>query len=83
MSAFANLVGDTVYGGEDGPRVAKATWVESSIFETLGVAAAQGRTLRPEDATSGFGPLSGGAVLCVRLSIHVSVERATPTFSTH
>ena len=27
----------------------------------LAFAAAQGRTLRPEDATSGFGPLSGGA----------------------
>ena len=61
MSAFANLVGDVVYGGQDGPRVAKATWIEPSLFETLGVAAAQGRTLRPEDATSGFGPLSGGA----------------------
>ena len=61
MSAFATLVGDAVYGGEDGPRVAKATWVEPSLFETLGVAAAQGRTLRPEDAMSGFVPLSGGA----------------------
>jgi len=61
MSAFATSVGDAVYGDEDGPRVAKATWVEPSLFETLGVAPTQGRTLRPEDAMSGFGPLSGGA----------------------
>ena len=57
MAAFASFVGDAVYGGEDGPRVAKVAWVEPSLFETLGVAAAQGRMLRAEDAMSGFVPL--------------------------
>jgi putative ABC transport system permease protein len=62
MSALTVFVGDTVYGGEDGPRVAKVSWVEPSIFDTLGVAMAQGRALRIEDAGSGLVPMSGGAL---------------------
>jgi putative ABC transport system permease protein len=62
MSAFSGFVGDTIYGGEDRPRVAKVSWVEASLFDTLGVAMSQGRSLRIEDAGSGLVPLSGGAL---------------------
>jgi putative ABC transport system permease protein len=61
MAAFVSMVGDAVYGGEEGPRVAKVSWVEPSLFDTLGVVMAQGRALRGEDAASGLVPLSGGA----------------------
>jgi putative ABC transport system permease protein len=60
MAAFSGFVGDAVYNGDGGPRVAKVAWVEPSLFETLGVRAARGRTLRAEDATSGVVALSGG-----------------------
>jgi predicted permease len=61
IAAFASNVGDIVYGGEGAARVAKVSWVEPSLFETLGVTVAQGRPLRVEDAASGLVPLSGGA----------------------
>ena len=62
MAAFGSLAGDAVFGGGQGARVAKVAWVQPSFFDTLRVAAAQGRTLREEDATSGLVPMSGGAL---------------------
>src|SRR5687767_1077181 len=59
VTAFRSA-GDTIFGGEEGPRVAEAAWVEPAFFDTLGVAVAQGRTLRAEDAASGLVPLTGG-----------------------
>jgi len=53
MSAFTG-VGDVVYGGAEGPRIAKVARVEPSLFETLGVRVEQGRALTTQDATSGL-----------------------------
>jgi putative ABC transport system permease protein len=50
-----------VLGGDDGPRVAEAAWVEPGFFDMLGVAVAQGRAFRPEDAANGLVALTGGA----------------------
>lgn len=60
IAAFASFPSDAVFGGAEGPRVAKLAWVEPNFFDTLGVPAGQGRVFRPEDAASGMVPLSGG-----------------------
>jgi putative ABC transport system permease protein len=59
VAAFSSAA-DTVFGGEEGPRVAKAAWVEPAFFDTLGVTVAQGRSFRVEDAANGLVPLTGG-----------------------
>ena len=60
VAAFTSFPADTVFGGQDGPRVAKLAWVEPGFFDTLGVPVAQGRMFRAEDAASGLVSLSGG-----------------------
>jgi putative ABC transport system permease protein len=60
LAAFNGLVGDAVLGTGGGPRVVKVAWVEPGLFDTLGVAPAQGRMFRSDEAASGLVPLSGG-----------------------
>jgi putative ABC transport system permease protein len=50
LAAFMTGTPDAVFGGADGPRVAKVTWVEPGLFRTLGVSAALGRTFHGDDA---------------------------------
>jgi predicted permease len=52
MASFAGLSLDGVYAGTDNPRLVKVAWVEPTLFTTLGVSAARGRTLVEEDAQS-------------------------------
>jgi putative ABC transport system permease protein len=63
MAAFMDLSIDAVYGGDDGPQMAKMVWVDTAFFETLGVPAARGRTFQPADGVSGLIPLSGGQLV--------------------
>ncbi|HZF28536.1 MAG TPA: ABC transporter permease [Gammaproteobacteria bacterium] len=60
LAAFTSLIGDGVLGAADGPRVVRVAWVEPELFDALGVAAAQGRMFRPDEAASGLVPLTGG-----------------------
>jgi putative ABC transport system permease protein len=49
LSAFNGQPTDAVFGGEDGPRVARVGWVQPGFFEMLGVSPAMGRTLQADD----------------------------------
>jgi putative ABC transport system permease protein len=60
LTAFAGFPNDVVYGGAEGPRMARLAWVESGFFETLNVLPSLGRTFRDDDRASGLAPLSGG-----------------------
>jgi putative ABC transport system permease protein len=44
LTAFQDLAIDAVYGADEGPQLGRMVWVEPGFFETLGVAAARGRT---------------------------------------
>src|SRR5947209_860644 len=59
LAAFQSSPSDAVYG-DHVPRIAKIAWVEPRFFDSLGVAAAFGRTFHSGDSTSGLVPLSGG-----------------------
>ena len=59
LSAFMHHTTDAVYGGDERPQNTTIGWVEPSFFQTLGVAAAHGRTFSPDAGTSGLVPLSG------------------------
>ncbi|HEX6739318.1 MAG TPA: ABC transporter permease, partial [Vicinamibacteria bacterium] len=61
MAAFAPAR-DAVLGGDDFPRIVRVAWVETRFFQTLGVAAAQGRTFHDDDAAAGHVPASGAEV---------------------
>jgi predicted permease len=79
VAAFALSASDAVYGGEDGARSVRIAWVEPGFFDTLGVSAAIGRTLRKEDSTNGLVALSGGQLAPdtagVALVTHAAWER--------
>jgi predicted permease len=62
LSAYVDRTSDAIYGGDASTRVVQAAWVQAAFFDTLGVSAALGRTFRPDDATSGMVPLTGGQV---------------------
>ena len=59
LAAFQSSPSDAVYG-DHVPRIAKIAWVEPGFFDSLGVAAAFGRTFHSDDSMSGLVPLSGG-----------------------
>jgi putative ABC transport system permease protein len=63
VAAFMDLSIDAVYGGADGPQIAKMAWVDTAFFETLDVPAARGRTFRREDGVNGLIPLAGGQLV--------------------
>jgi putative ABC transport system permease protein len=63
VAAFMDLSIETVYGGDDGPQMAKMAWVDTTFFETLGVRAAHGRTFQREDGVNGLIPLAGGQLV--------------------
>jgi predicted permease len=50
---------DGVYGDDDVPQIVRIAWVEPHLFDTLGVAAALGRTFRADDRAVGHVPASG------------------------
>ena len=63
LAAFVDNVSDAVYGDESGSRITRLAWVEPGFFDTLGVTAARGRLLTPDDATSGLAPLSAATLV--------------------
>jgi predicted permease len=60
LAAFQTSPSDAVYGRDDVARIAKLAWVGPGFFESLGVAAALGRTFHHGDSASGLVPLTGG-----------------------
>jgi predicted permease len=60
LAAYVDSTTDAIDGSDVSPRVVQVAWVEPEFFDVLGVAAALGRTFRPEDATSGLVPLTAG-----------------------
>jgi putative ABC transport system permease protein len=79
LTAFVPSASDAVYGGDEGARSVRIAWVEPGFFDTLGVPAAIGRTLRKEDSTNGLVALSGGQLAPdtagVALVTHAAWER--------
>ncbi len=63
LAAFVDNVSEAVYGDESGSRITRLAWVEPGFFDTLGVTAARGRLLTPEDATNGLAPLSAATLV--------------------
>ena len=63
LAAFVDNVSEAVYGDASGSRITRLAWVEPGFFDTLGVTAARGRLLTPEDATNGLAPLSAATLV--------------------
>jgi putative ABC transport system permease protein len=63
LAAFVDNVSEAVLGNESGSRITRLAWVEPGFFDTLGVTAAHGRLLTPEDATNGLAPLSAATLV--------------------
>ncbi|HLG55448.1 MAG TPA: ABC transporter permease [Vicinamibacterales bacterium] len=62
VAAFMDLAIDAVYGSDEGPQIAKITWVAPGFFQTLDVPVTLGRTFGDGDGLSGLVPLSGGQI---------------------
>ena len=79
LAAFTPSTSDATYGSEAGARSTRIAWVEPAFFDTLGVAAALGRTFGQQDSTSGLVPLSDGQLVPdtarVVLVTHAAWER--------